>query len=151
MTTTAVRDPLWTRLLAFELDDPQATLTFTRRLARENGWSVGYASRVVAEYKRFVYLAITAGHEVTPSDEVDQAWHLHLTYTRSYWDGLCGDVLGRPLHHGPTKGGEVEGERFERQYEETLASYRQAFGEEPPSDIWPPASVRFGEAAASCG
>lgn len=138
---------LWRRLEAFELDDASASLTFTRRLARENGWEHPFACRVVEEYKRFVFLAMTAGRQVTPSDEVDQAWHLHLTYTRSYWGELCGDVLGRPLHHGPTQGGQQEGERFEDQYERTLASYREAFGEEPPADIWPPSEVRFGEAA----
>lgn len=138
---------LWRSLEAFELDDASASLTFTRRLARENGWDHTFAVRVVEEYKRFVFLAMTAGHQVTPSDEVDQAWHLHLTYTRSYWDELCGEVLGRPLHHGPTKGGQQEGDRFEDQYEQTLASYREAFGEEPPADIWPPCEIRFGEAA----
>lgn len=137
---------LWRRLETFDLDDPDASLTFTRRLARENGWDHAFAKRVVQEYKRFVYLAMTAGHEVTPSDEVDQAWHLHLTYTHSYWDGLCGEVLGRPLHHGPTKGGKSEGVRFEDQYERTLASYREAFEEDPPADVWPPSAVRFGEA-----
>jgi uncharacterized protein (TIGR04222 family) len=116
------------------------------RLARENGWELAFARRVVDEYKRFVYLAMTAGHEVTPSDEVDQAWHLHLTYTRSYWDELCGKTLGRPLHHGPTRGGQAEGERFREQYAQTLASYRTAFGQEPPPDVWPAASIRFGEA-----
>ncbi|WP_146443926.1 glycine-rich domain-containing protein [Botrimarina colliarenosi] len=138
---------LWRRLDAFQLDDPAASLPFSRRLARENGWDVGFARRVVDEYKRFVFLAMTAGHEVTPSDEVDQAWHLHLTYTRSYWGELCGAVLGRPLHHGPTKGGHAEGARFEDQYERTLASYRAAFDADAPSDIWPPSAVRFGEAA----
>ncbi|QDT69845.1 hypothetical protein MalM25_27870 [Planctomycetes bacterium MalM25] len=137
---------LWSRLQDFDLDDPAASLTFTRRLARENGWDHAFARRVVEEYKRFVYLAMTAGHEVTPSDEVDQAWHLHLTYTRSYWDDLCGGVLGQPLHHGPTKGGQSEGVRFEDQYERTLASYRAAFCEEPPAEVWPPSAVRFGEA-----
>lgn len=149
--TLAASEPvdvdLLERLEAFQLDDPTAALTFSRRLARENGWTHDFALRVVDEYKRFVYLAMTAGHEVTPSDEVDQAWHLHLTYTRSYWDEMCGNVLGRPLHHGPTKGGEAEGERFEDQYERTLESYRRAFGQEAPSDIWPPAEVRFGDAA----
>ncbi|MEM6328831.1 MAG: TIGR04222 domain-containing membrane protein [Planctomycetota bacterium] len=138
---------LWRRLSAFELDDPAASLSFSRRLARENGWSHPFAARVVDEYKRFVYLAMTAGHEVTPSDEVDQAWHLHLTYTRSYWGEMCGGVLGQPLHHGPTKGGQAEGARFEDQYQRTLDSYRHAFGEAPPADIWPPAERRFGDAA----
>ena len=139
---------LWQRIEAFQLDDPDHELTFSQRLARENDWSHAFALRVIDEYKRFVYLAMTAGHEVTPSDEVDQAWHLHLTYTRSYWGELCGEVLGAPLHHGPTKGGAKEGERFEDQYEQTLQSYRDAFNAEPPTDIWPPATVRFGEAAS---
>ena len=88
------------RIMAFELDDSCAHLPFTARLAREQGWTHVFAGRVVTEYKRFVVLAMLAGHPVTPSEEVDQVWHLHLVYTRSYWQGLCRDVLGRELHHG---------------------------------------------------
>lgn len=131
------------RLERFPLDDPAAGLTFTQRLARENGWSLGFAHRVVGEYRRFLYLAMTAGLEVTPSDEVDQAWHLHLTYTRSYWDELCRDVLGEPLHHGPTRGTRADAKRYPSQYKATLASYRATFGEDPPEDIWPSADERF--------
>lgn len=138
---------LWHRLQAFEFDDPQASLTFTARLARENGWTLGYAARVVDEYRRFLYLARTAGHSVTPSDAVDQAWHLHLTYSHSYWVELCEGVLDAPLHHGPTKGGRVEGERYVDQYEATLASYRTAFGQAPPEDVWPSARERFDDPA----
>jgi hypothetical protein len=129
---------------AFPIDDGIPALTFEARLARENRWPPAHARRAVAEYRRFVYLAATAGHPVTPSDAVDQVWHLHLTYTRSYWDGLCGRVLGRPLHHGPTRGGAGETARFRDQYERTLAAYRTAFGEAPPADLWPPADTRFG-------
>jgi uncharacterized protein (TIGR04222 family) len=81
---------------------------------------------------------------VTPSDQVDQAWHLHLLYTESYWDGLCRGVLGRPLHHGPTRGGVREAAKFHDWYGRTLDSYRRLFGSEPPADIWPPAAERFG-------
>jgi uncharacterized protein (TIGR04222 family) len=88
---------------------------------------------------------MTAGHPVTPSVQVDEAWHLHLTFTRSYWVRLCGQVLGRPLHHDPTRGGDDESAKFHEQYERTLASYRKAFGQSPPADIWPPAEVRFGD------
>lgn len=134
---------LWQRIESFEIDDPAASFPFSARLANENGWTQEFARRVVDEYKRFVFLMMVAGHEVTPSDEVDQAWHLHLVYTRSYWDELCSEVLGRPLHHGPTKGGQAEGQRFEDQYLKTLASYERWFGAVPPSDIWPPCAVRF--------
>lgn len=142
----ATEHPLWARLEAFQLDHADAELSFSERLARENGWSHEFALRVIDEYKRFIFLAMTAGHQVTPSDEVDQAWHLHLTYTRSYWNDLCGTLLKTPLHHGPTKGGKSEGVRFEDQYEQTLASYRQAFATEPPQDVWPDAATRFGDA-----
>lgn len=141
----APQPELWNRLVALDLDGT-AALPFSHRLARDNGWPTAFAQRVVLEYKRFVYLAATCGHPVTPSDEVDQAWHLHLVYTRSYWDELCGQVLGFALHHGPTKGGAAEGHKFQDWYAATLRSYAAAFGSAPPADIWPPAAVRFGEA-----
>ncbi|HEX8657451.1 MAG TPA: hypothetical protein VF690_07960, partial [Hymenobacter sp.] len=136
---------LWSKLVALDLDGG-AALSFTKRLARDNGWPPAFAQRVVLEYKKFVFLAATCGHPVTPSDEVDQAWHLHLVYTRSYWDELCGQVLGFPLHHGPTRGGAAEGQKFEDWYARTLQAYAAAFGALPPADIWPAAAVRFGEA-----
>lgn len=148
MATAPRRVPqpeLWNRLVALDLDGT-AALPFSRRLARDNGWPLAFAERVVLEYKKFVYLAATCGHPVTPSDEVDQAWHLHLVYTRSYWDELCGQVLGFALHHGPTQGGAAEGHKFQDWYAATRQSYEVAFGEAPPADIWPPAAVRFGDA-----
>src|SRR4051794_29247128 len=90
-------DPdLRARLQAFTPDEPGVVFPFSARLAREQGWTRAQAERVVREYLRFVYLAATAGHPVTPSKMVDEAWHLHLTYTRGYWDELCGRVLGMP-------------------------------------------------------
>jgi uncharacterized protein (TIGR04222 family) len=88
---------------------------------------------------------MVSDHEVTPSEQVDEVWHLHLVYTRSYWDELCPKVLGRPLHHHPTRGGLTESTRHHEQYDRTLASYRLQFGESAPTDIWPPAEIRFGE------
>lgn len=139
---TAAAHPLWQALSAYEVGPADADLSFTARLARENGWSPAHAARVFEEYRRFLFLAMTAGHQVTPSDAVDQAWHLHLTYTRDYWERLCSEVLGRPLHHGPTKGGQAEGERFFEQYAQTLRSYEAAFGP-APADIWPDARRRL--------
>lgn len=134
---------LWHRIKAHAIGPPDVSLTFAARLARENRWSLTHAERVIGEYKRFCFLAITAGHEVTPSDAVDQAWHLHLTYSRDYWQSFCLDVLRCDLHHGPTKGGPVERDRFYHQYAATLAAYEAAFGAPPPPDIWPTAHRRF--------
>jgi hypothetical protein len=140
---TPAQHERWAKIRAFEIGDPSWALSFEARLARENAWDRAFAARVVAEYKRFVFLMVEAGHPVTPSDEVDQAWHLHMVYTRSYWDEMCTGLLGRPLHHGPTKGGRTEGAKFEDWYARTLASYTRLFGERPPADIWPAAKARF--------
>lgn len=135
---------LQNRISQFSIDHGDEELTFAARLGRENGWTPAFTVRVIAEYKRFLFLAVVADHPVTPSDPVDQAWHLHLTYTRSYWDRLCGEVLERPLHHGPTRGGQAESTKYADQYGRTLASYQSYFGEKPPADIWPSAAERFG-------
>lgn len=129
-------------ILEFEFDEPGVSLTFSQRLAKDNGWSEPFANRVIEEYKKFVYMAVAAGHPVCPSDEVDEAWHLHLTYTRSYWQRLC-PLLGRPLHHHPTQGGPAELKKHVAWYQQTLASYRRLFDSEPPRDIWPTVEERF--------
>ena len=141
-------DPLWHRLEAFRFDELDAELTFTQRLARDNGWDMDYAWRVIDEYKRFCYLALRAGHEVTPSDQVDQVWHLHLSYSRNYWEEFCPNVLQSDLHHGPTRGGAAESEKYLDWYRETLASYERLSGERPPEDIWPSPLLRFANADA---
>ena len=136
---------LWTKIQDFPLDDPNSSLQFTSRLARDNNWDLFYAKRVVDAYKKFVFLCAVSDSPITPSDEVDQAWHLHMTYTESYWTDLCARILGKPLHHHPTRGGPEERDKFFDLYENTLALYREKFGEEPPPDIWPPAIDRFSD------
>lgn len=136
-------DDLWLRIAAHRIGPADASLTFAACLARENRWSLVEAGRVIEEYRRFCYLAVTAGHEVTPSDAVDQAWHLHLTYSRDYWEVFCPLVLRSDLHHGPTSGGPVEAGRYYNQYAATLLAYESAFGHAPPAAIWPAAGKRF--------
>lgn len=135
---------LYQRIQAFNLDKATASFPFSHRLARENGWTLDFAQQVIEEYKIFAFLAIVVGHPVTPSEQVDQAWHLHLIYTRSYWEEFCPQVLGKPLHHGPTAGGTDEQAKHYNWYEKTLSSYVKWFGMAPPVKIWPPSEQRFG-------
>lgn len=139
-----MKDPqLWNGLESLNLDDSDAEFTFSQRLARENGWFHEYSLSVVEEYKKFIYLCCVTNMPVTPSDQVDQAWHLHMTYTKSYWFDMCQDILGRPVHHNPTKGGDGERMKYANCYELTLQWYKEEFGESPPRRIWPDKGSRF--------
>jgi hypothetical protein len=143
MISLADAHPLWLALRDFSWNDSGVSLGFADRLQRDHGWNKSHTTRVLQEYRRFLFLAVVAGHKVTPSVDVDEAWHLHLVYTESYWNDLCRDTLKRPLHHGPTKGGHCENKKFEDSYQKTLESYTHWFGVNPPEDIWPEPEQRF--------
>lgn len=134
---------LWQSIQNFQLDDPGADFTFSERLARENGWTAAYTARVITEYKKFIFLCCISPGGVTPSDAVDQAWHLHLTFTQSYWTGLCQNVLGRQIHHNPTRGGKAEAAKYNHYYTDASRLYTQTFNTAPPADIWPDNQTRF--------
>ena len=131
--------------MRFGFDSEGTQLTFTKRLARENGWNSNYTARVIEEYKKFIFLCCVSPTQVTPSDPVDQAWHLHLTYTRSYWDDLCENTLGRNIHHSPTKGGKGEQQKFDGCYTTLKEIYLEKFGTIPPPDIWQDNEERFSD------
>ncbi len=137
------RDQLWEKIQNFQIDLPGSSLKFSDRLARENGWTRDFALRALEEYRKFMFLAVVSGHTVTPSEEVDQVWHLHLIYTESYWKDFCRDILEIEINHGPTKGGKAENDKFHNWYEKTKESYKIIFNEEPPLDIWPRTYYRF--------
>ncbi|WP_462248362.1 glycine-rich domain-containing protein [Ekhidna sp.] len=136
---------LWEKLKHFEVGDPNSEFNFIDRLARENDWSMEFSIRVFEEYKKFIFLICIAEHPLTPSDQVDQAWHLHLLYTESYWQEMCKDTLGKNINHGPTKGGQSEKDKYNDWYAKTKEVYRNVFETDPPEDIWPPSHIRFGQ------
>lgn len=136
---------LWHEIKNFELDEQEISFSFTDRLARENGWTIEYCIRVILEYKKFIFLLTIANHPLTPSDQVDQVWHLHLLYTQSYWEDFCENVIKRKIHHGPTRGGENEKTKYTNWYEKTKQLYLEVFRAETPKDIWPASEIRFSE------
>ncbi|MBZ9714660.1 glycine-rich domain-containing protein [Deinococcus multiflagellatus] len=123
--------PLWITLSTYAL--PEALL---RRLSKQQRWTWAQTQAAAQEYLRFVYLAATCPHPVTPSRAVDEVWHLHLTFTRDYWERLT-PLLPRPLHHEPGEGLPGDADRFAAQYQQTLAAYAQVFGHAAPAELWP--------------
>lgn len=137
---------LWNRISEFPLDDAYAENKFSDRLAAEQDWSRGYTENVIEEYLKFIFLCCISPKGASPSKAVDEAWHLHLTYTKSYWTDLCKNTLGREIHHHPSKGGRAETHKHTDWYNETLALYKSVFGYEAPTDIWPrPGHSRISE------
>ena len=124
---------LLARIEAFGFNAPDDPLGFESRLADDNGWTLGYALAVVEEYRRFLVLTQVAGHAVSPSPDVDEAWHLHLTRTAHY-DAFCSELFERFLHHEPARPG--DGARHKDMYRGTLDAYRQAFGFTAPAVVW---------------
>lgn len=129
--------PVWRALSTHKIGGSD---TFAPKLARETGWSAARAAAAIDEYRRFCFLAATGDRPLTPSDAVDRVWHLHLTYTRDYWERFCPDVLGRAFHHDPGGAGAAERHRHFDQYADTLARYEAAFGAAPPAALWPSAA-----------
>jgi hypothetical protein len=133
---------LWLRISQYDLEGGQP-LDFPRKLARDKGWPADFARAAILEYRRFCFLAIASSTPVTPSEEVDEVWHMHLTDSRDYWGVWCGQVLGRPLHHEPSRGRPEEAGQFREQYAQTLATYEAFFGS-PDVQFWPATHKRFG-------
>jgi uncharacterized protein (TIGR04222 family) len=128
---------LWNKIQGFEFDDPNATITFSKKLADQQRWSASYTQRVIEEYRRFIFLCCISPNGASPSKAVDEVWHLHLTYTQSYWIAFCRNTLGKDIHHHPSGGGEQEDHKHTNWYAETLSLYSSVFNDPAPADIWP--------------
>lgn len=134
---------LWSKIADFGIDDPESSYPFSYRLSSENGWDYGFTLRCIHEYLRFIYLAAVSDSSICPADAVDQVWHLHLLYTQSYWEDMYEGVLGKKIHHGPTRGGKTESEKFHKLYIHTLDVYKNEFKEDAPNDIWLSTNEQF--------
>ena len=102
--TKYINDIVWKKISGLEFDNQNAELTFSKRLARENRWPHWYALDVIEEYRKFLYLLQKSQASRYPINEVDQVWHLHLTYSEFYWEDFAKGMPVKP-HHGPTRGG----------------------------------------------
>lgn len=124
---------LWEKLNRYQVAAPQQQL-FINKLQSETGWDKNYCLLAIDEYKKFIYLACISKTPVTPSKAIDAVWHLHLTFSRSYWIDLCDNILQRPIHHDPSE--ENDEALMQDQYQYTLQKYANEFGVEAPVAVW---------------
>lgn len=133
---TVEQRELWQRLREYRFGGDQAE-AFLDRIGHALGCDRAGALAALEEYRRFCFLAVAAGHPVTPSVRIDKVWHAHLTDTRDYWTRFCPQVLRQDLHHSPSLGGQAEDARHQEQYRQTVASYERFF-DGPAPLLWPP-------------
>ena len=92
------------------------------------------AQRVIEEYRKFLFLAMRAGHQVIPPGPVNDAWMMHLQNAHNYWENL-----GKMIGERPMAQGGMDPKTFASTadaWKATLESYEKIFGMKPPMDIW---------------
>lgn len=128
---------LWENIQNFNFDDQNSSYPFSRKLATENNWSFSFTQQAIAEYRKFIFLCCISPTGASPSETVDKVWHLHLTYTKNYWEDFCQNTLQQDIHHHPSRGGPTEKTKHDNWYRETRQHYEATFKNPPPSLIWP--------------
>ena len=112
------------------------TAAFADKITRKHKWKKQFCLRAIAEYKKFVFLAVVSDFTVTPSKYIDVVWHEHLLFTKAYRD-FCTEIIDYNLDHFPELiPMEAQTEKFKEQYLNTLHNYIKEFGVLPPAAIW---------------
>lgn len=115
-----------------EVDNYRLPAMLVPRIATIHNYSEEYAAKLVQEAKRMLYLYSLTKIGVSPSDEIDNAWHEMILFTRFYKE--FSEFIGVFVHHDPTPGQPDGGKSYQR----TLENYRQTFDIEPDSNYWTP-------------
>jgi hypothetical protein len=126
-------DPLWLKLAGMNIQGAQAMAPYLQMLEKQMGWSAGMASRVVDEYRKFLFLALRAGHQVIPPGMFQDMWTSQMQTAQDMFAQL-GQVLGEK-----PAGGGFDASAFKAAtdpWKQTLDSYEKLFGMAPPMDIW---------------
>ena len=110
---------------------------FWTKLLAQTGWSTDFARSAYVEYLRFILLVANCESRVVPSKIIDKVWHLHLTFTQSYWIDLCRNVLGKEIHHRPSSSTQIGVDEDFYAYRQTLTLYKMNFSQTPPDQFWP--------------
>lgn len=101
------------------------------------GIAAAQLDTMAAEYRKFLALHLAFPDAViVPCKIVDEIWHQHILDTAAYRRD-CDAIFGRFLDHYPYFGmrDEAEAQELSDAYGDTLALYRDAFGE-PPAETW---------------
>jgi len=126
-------DPLWLKLNMMNAQGMQAFAPVMQMMEKQMGANAEMAARVIEEYRKFLFLAMRAGHQVIPPGLINDVWMMHMQNTQNFWEQLSQMMTERPAVGGmdaKTMGSVAEA------WTQTLQSYEKFFGTKPPTDIW---------------
>lgn len=126
-------DPLWLKLNMMNVQGLQAFAPLMQAMQQQMGVQAGMAGRIVEEYRKFLFLAMRAGHQVIPPGVINDVWMMHMQNTQNYWEQLGQMIAEKPLAGGVDA--RAMGEMGDA-WAATLKSYETIFGTKPPMDIW---------------
>ena len=67
-------DPLWLKLNMMNAEGMQAFAPIMKMIEQQMGTSAEMGQRVVEEYRKFLFLAMRAGHQVIPPGVINDVW-----------------------------------------------------------------------------
>ena len=126
-------DPLWLKLNMMNAQGLQAFAPMMKMVEQQMGANAEMAGRIIEEYRKFLFLAMRAGHQVIPPGVINDVWMMHMQNAQNYWE-----QLGQMITERPTAGGmdaKTMGDMGDA-WAATLQSYEKIFGTKPPMDIW---------------
>ncbi len=103
-TMTCVDNTVQKYLL--EADKIDLSLVKARTMRVHSDWTASRADSAVAEYRKLLVLAKLGVH-VVPGKDIDEIWHSHILFTKSYALD-CDSFFGYYLHHKPADGSSAE-------------------------------------------
>lgn len=115
---------------------------FLDNLMSEQLIDANTANKWLLEYRKYLVLAYLTDQMISPSEQVDQVWHLHMTYTQHY-RATYQTLIERDFKHSPSAGGSSEGKKFQNIYGDTLDFYKAVFLMDAPTDVWESVKQRF--------
>lgn len=127
-------DPLWLKLNMMNAQGLQAFAPLMDMMQKQMGQNAEMAQRVIEEYRKFLFLAMRAGHQVIPPGPINDVWMMHLQNAQNYWENL-----GQMITERPTAAQGAGTQNFASMadaWKATLESYEKIFGMKPPMDIW---------------
>jgi hypothetical protein len=101
------------------------------KLVHQYNWQHKHAVIVVHMYKNFLFLNAKYGekYKLTPSEEIDEIWHLHILETKKYRKD-CYAIFGKYFDHNPMSfKGDIKANYTEmaQSFNKMLELYRKEF------------------------